>query len=72
MSQTLLYHALGIRGVSYRCTQILGNAIVFSVETTNRHVICQTCGHRYCQFRGQAVRWFRMAPRSAVNKLCCK
>lgn len=62
MSQTLLYHALGIKGVSYRSTQVLGNALVFSVETTNRHVSCQSCGHRYCQFKGQTVRWFRMAP----------
>ena len=62
MSQSLLYHAFGIKGVSYRNTHVLGNAIIFSVETTNRHVVCQTCGHRYCQFKGQAVRWFRMAP----------
>ena len=62
MSQSLLYHAFGIKGVTYRSTRILGNALIFSVETTNRHVICHTCGHRYCQFKGQAVRWFRMAP----------
>ena len=54
MSQSLLYHALGIQGVSYRSTHVLGNAFVFSVETTNRHVVCQTCGHRYCQFKGRA------------------
>ena len=62
MSQSLLYHAFGIKDVSYRSTHVLGNALVFSVETTNRHVVWQTCGHRYCQFKGQAIRWFRMAP----------
>ena len=40
MSQSLLYHAFGIKGVSYRNTQVLGNALIFSVETTNRHVVC--------------------------------
>ena len=62
MSQSLLYHAFGIKGVTYRSSQILGNALVFFVETTNRHVPCPACRHRSCHFKGQAVRWFRMAP----------
>jgi len=62
MSQSLLYHAFGIKGVTYRSAKVLGNGLVFCVETTNRHVPCDTCGHRYCHFKGQNVRWFRMAP----------
>ena len=38
MSQTLLYHAFGIKGVTYRNTQVLGNALIFSVETTSHHL----------------------------------
>jgi transposase len=62
MSQSLLYHAFGIKGVTYRSAKVIGNGLVFCVETTNRHVPCDTCGHRYCHFKGHNIRWFRMAP----------
>jgi len=59
MSQSTLYHAFGIRGVTYRSTSFLGNAIIFNVETTNRHVIYCGCGHRHCTFKGQKMRFLR-------------
>ena len=79
MSQTLLYHAFGIKGVTYRNTQILGNALIFSVETTTRHVSCPTCGYRYCHFKGRNTRWLRMPPigrkqavlRVSIHRLQC-
>lgn len=62
MSQTLLYHAFGIKGVTYRSTQVLGNSVILSGETTGQHVPCPNCGHRSCNFKGRNVRWFRMPP----------
>lgn len=80
MSQSSLYHAFGIRGVTYRSTSFLGNAIIFNVETTNRHVICCDCGHRHCTFKGQKMRFLRMPPigrkqallKVTMHRLRCK
>lgn len=60
MSQSLLYHCLGIKGVTYHSTSFLGNAIILNVETTTRHVQCSSCGHRKSIFKGQKVRCLRM------------
>ena len=62
MSQSLLYHSFGIKGVTYRSTSFLGNAIIFNVETTNRHVQCSSCGHEESIYKGQKVRYLRMPP----------
>jgi len=62
MSQSILYHAFGIKGVTYRSTYFLGNAIFFRVETTGRHWCCPGCDHRVCIFRGVKTRWLRMPP----------
>ncbi len=62
MSMSLLYHAFGIKGVTYRSTYYLGNAVFFCVETTDYHVPCPKCSHRLCIFRGRKVRWLRMSP----------
>lgn len=62
MSQSLLYHAFGIKGVSYRSTDFFGNAVIFHTEADNRHHRCPQCGQRKCIFRGRANRWLRMPP----------
>ncbi len=62
MSQSLLYHAFGIKGVSYRSTEYIDNFVIFHVEQDTRHHECVRCGHRKCIFRGQKNRWLRMAP----------
>lgn len=62
MSQSILYQAFGIKGVTYRSADYIGNAIIFNVETTNHHVNCATCGHRDCIFKGQKVKLLRMPP----------
>ncbi|NOX79639.1 MAG: ISL3 family transposase [Deltaproteobacteria bacterium] len=62
MSMSILYHAFGIKGVTYRSTYYLGNAVFFRVETTDHHVLCPKCGHRLCIFRGRKTRWLRMPP----------
>lgn len=80
MSQSILYHAFGIKGVTYRSIDYLGNSIIFNVETTNRHVLCSSCGNRDCIFKGQKVKHLRMPPigrkhallRMTMHRLQCK
>ena len=62
MSMSILYHAFGIKGVTYRSTYYLGNAVLFRVETTDHHVRCPKCGQNHCIFRGPKTRWLRMPP----------
>lgn len=62
MPQSILYHAFGIKGVTYRPAYFLGNAIFFRVETTDHHYRCPGCGQRDCIFRGPKTRWLRMPP----------
>lgn len=62
MSMSILYHAFGIKGVTYRSTYYLGNAVFFRVETTDRNVRCPKCGHMFNIFRGHKTRWLRMSP----------
>ena len=37
MAQSLLYNAFGGKGVTYRSAKVLGNGLIFCVETTNHH-----------------------------------
>lgn len=80
MSQSILYHAFGIRGVTYRSTDYIGNAVIFNVETTDRYVPCSVCGQRVCIFKGQKMKFLRMPPigrkqallRVTMHRLQCK
>lgn len=40
MSMSILYHAFGIKGVTYKSTYLLGNGVFFRVETTEPHYRC--------------------------------
>ncbi|MDH4317067.1 MAG: ISL3 family transposase [Desulfobulbaceae bacterium] len=62
MSQSILYHAFGIKGVTYHRTEFIGNNLVFRVETNDKFIPCPACGHRGSIFKGQKNRWFRMPP----------
>lgn len=62
MPTTLLYHAFDIKGVTYRSTQMLGNALIISGETIDQYVPCPNCGHRSCGIKGRHIRWSRMPP----------
>ena len=80
MSQSILYHAFGIRGVTYRSTDYIGNAVIFNAETTDHYVPCSACGHRVCIFKGQKMKFLRMPPigrkqallRVTMHRLQCK
>lgn len=62
MSQSLLYHAFQLKGVTYRSTTYLGNAIIFNMETTNQYIPCPDCDNKYNSFKGQKTRYLRMPP----------
>ncbi len=62
MSQSLLYHVFGVKGVTYCSTSFLGNAVIFKVEAKSRHVHCSSCGYKGSTFKGQKERHFRMPP----------
>ncbi len=62
MSLSILYHAYGIKGVTYRSTYFLGNGVFFRVETTDHHCRCPRCAQRHCIFRGAKTRWLRLPP----------
>ena len=80
MSQSILYHAFGIKGVTYRSTDYIGNAVIFNVETTDHYVPCSACGQRACIFKGQKMKFLRMPPigrkqallRVNMHRLQCK
>lgn len=80
MSQSILYHAFGIKGVTYRSTDFIGNAVIFNVETTNHYIQCCVCDHRDCIFKGQKMKFLRMPPigrkqallRVTMHRLQCK
>ncbi len=40
MSQPILYHAFGIKGVTYHPTDCRGNGVILHVETTDHYVPC--------------------------------
>lgn len=62
MSTSMFYHAFNLKGIEYRSTQFLGNAIIFSVEMTGKCIKCPACGCCHTIFKGQKTRWFRMGP----------
>ncbi len=62
MSLSILYHAYGVKGVTYRSTYFLGNAVFFRVEKTDHHSRCPRCAQRHCIFRGAKTRWIRLPP----------
>jgi transposase len=62
MSQSILYQCFGIKGVTYRSTNFIGNAVIINVETKNRYVPCNSCSHKDSNFKGQKLRRFKMPP----------
>lgn len=62
MSQSLLYHGFGIKGVTYQSAAFLGDAIIFNVEANSRHVQCPCCGKKEAVLKGQKLRNLKMPP----------
>src|SRR3954451_2333650 len=59
MSTSLLYHAFGIRGYTYRRTDYQGGQTIFSIEQEPETCRCPACGSTQVQSRGRVERRFR-------------
>jgi transposase len=62
MSTSLLYHAFGIRGYTYRRTDYLGGQTIFSIEQEPETCRCPACGSSEVHSRGRVERSFRTLP----------
>ena len=62
MSTSLLYHAFGIRGYTYRRTDYPGGQTIFSIEQPPENCRCSACGSPKVQSRGRVERCFRALP----------
>lgn len=60
MSQSLLYHAFGVReGYDYRKTDYVEGRVEFHVSIKEELLKCPECGHGPCARRGK--RWRRIS-----------
>jgi transposase len=63
MSTSLLYHAFGIRGYTYRRTDFPGGQTIFTIEQDPKTCRCPAaCGSSQVQSRGRVERRFRTLP----------
>src|SRR4051812_11278392 len=62
MSTSLLYHAFGIRGYTYRRTDYQGGRTIFTIEQEPETCRCPACGSPKVQSRGHVERRFRTVP----------
>src|SRR4051794_19349283 len=62
MPTSLLYHAFGIRGYTYRRTDYQGGQTIFSIEQEPETCRCPACGSPEVQSRGRVERRFRTLP----------
>lgn len=62
MSTSLLYHAFGIGGYTYRKTEYRGGEIHFTVEASEDKLRCVACGSRRVIRKGGRTRRFRGLP----------
>ena len=62
MSTSLLYHAFGIRGYTYRRTDYQGGHVIFTIHQEPQTCRCPACGSADVQSRGRVERRFRLVP----------
>lgn len=62
MSTSLLYHAFGIRGYRYSCTEYRNGQVIFTINQQPETFRCGTCGSCQVISRGQVERRFRSLP----------
>ncbi len=55
MSISILYHAFNIKGVTIESAQLIGNAVIFSAEMTDKYTTCHYCGGRHANYKGQKI-----------------
>jgi hypothetical protein len=62
MSTSLLYHAFGIRGYQYTCTDYPGGQTVFTIHQDPKTCRCSSCGSPRVHCRGRVERLSRTVP----------
>jgi len=62
MSTSLLYHAFGIRGYTYRRTDYQSGHVIFTIHQEPQACRCPACGSADVQSRGRVERRFRLVP----------
>ena len=62
MSTSLLYHAFGIRGYTYRRTDYQLGHVIFTIHQEPQTCRCPACGSADVQSRGRVERRFRLVP----------
>lgn len=63
MSQSLLYHAFGVReGYEYRSTKYLEGRVEFLLGAKDELLVCPQCGHGPCRRQGKRMRRISTAP----------
>jgi transposase len=62
MSTSLLYHAFGVRGYSYRKTEYGEGKVIFTLEQPRESYGCPECGSHDVIGRGATPRTFRTVP----------
>ena len=62
MSTSLLYHAFGIHGYTYRSQHFQGGAIFFRIEQSRERLRCSQCDAPQVWVRGTTERIFRTLP----------
>ena len=61
MSNSLLYHAFGIKDVKYKGIEYTGKTIILKADM-DRYIPCPGCGNRYPIFKGQKTRRLLLSP----------
>lgn len=63
MSQSLLYHAFGVReGYEYRKTEYVEGRVEFHLSVKEEMLKCPDCGHGPCARRGKRMRRISAVP----------
>lgn len=63
MSQSLLYHAFGVReGYEYQKTEYVEGRVEFHLRVKKEMLVCPDCGHRRCARRGKRFRRISAVP----------
>ncbi len=62
MSDSLLYHAFGVRGYRYRSTRYEGGEVFIRIEPPRESLRCPACGHSHVHIVERFRRWWRTLP----------
>jgi transposase len=62
MSQSLLYHGFGLKGVEYLGTEYKDGAVLFHIRTKDKFLKCGNCGSGNVIKKGVVQRKFKTVP----------